>query len=116
MAGSVLGEAWVDRLVAASAGVEPAGARSAVVAVTIGKAEQAVLQIADGRVVGPGDEAAIDLTIPTTAEQLAAFADGSESLARSYMRGDVKPVGSTGALLALVELLEAPEVRAALAP
>ena len=35
-------------------------------------------------------------------------------MARAYMEGDLKPVGSTGALLAVVSLFEDPEFRRAL--
>ena len=111
----VLDDAWVQSLVQASADLDQAGEHSAVVAVAIGKKQKAVLNIVDGRVTGPGDEDAVAVTVPTTADQLAAFTDGSESMARSYMMGDVKPVGSTGALLAIIELFENPQFRSGLA-
>lgn len=114
--GSVLTDGWVAGLVDASLRVEVAGRRSGVVEFTIGKTERAVIEIADGRVVGVGDDHAIDVSIPTTVEQLSALIDGSESLAQAYMRGDIKPVGSTGALLALVELFECDEFRQHLPP
>lgn len=111
----VLGEAWVDGLVAASAAIGTPGDQSAVVAFTIGKKQKAVLNIVDGRITGAGDEEQVAVTVPVTADQLTAFGDGSESFARSYMMGDVKPVGATGALLAVIQLFENPEFRAALA-
>jgi hypothetical protein len=114
MAESALDDSWVESLVKASAGLDQPGELSAVVAVTIGKKQKAVLNIVDGRVTGPGEEEAVAVTVPTTADQLAAFSDGSESMARSYMMGDVKPVGSTGALLAIVELFENPQFRSGL--
>ena len=110
-----LSDGWVDALVWASARVEPASARSAVVEFTIGKKTRAAVAIAGGRFVGPapdGDEP--EVSIPSTAAQLATFVDGSESMAQAYMRGDLKPVGSTGALLAVVALFEDPEFREAL--
>ncbi|MEM9653186.1 MAG: SCP2 sterol-binding domain-containing protein [Actinomycetota bacterium] len=106
----LLDEQWIASLIDASADVS--GDHSAVVAVAIGKKQQAVLTIESGRVVGAGDEDAVAVTVPVTSEQLQAFADGSESVAQAYMRGDVKPVGSTGALLAFVELFENPAFRA----
>lgn len=112
--GSVLSDEWVSGLVAASAALDPPGDRTAVVAVTIGKKQQAVLDIVDGRVIGAGDADAATSTVPVTAAQLAAFSDGSESVARAYMQGDLKPVGSTGGFLALVELFENPSFREAL--
>ncbi len=111
----VLDDEWVEGLVKASAGIDASGDGSAVVAFTIGKKQKAVLSIVDGRVVGTGDDDAVAVTIPVTGDQLAAFIDGSESLARSYMMGDVKPVGATGALLAVVELFENPDFRSRLA-
>ena len=108
--GSVtLDDAWVEELVAASADVS--GDRSAVVAVTIGKKQQAVLTIEAGRVTGGGDAEAAAVSVPVTSDQLRSFMDGSESVAQAYMRGDLKPVGSTGALLAFVELFENPDFR-----
>ncbi|MGH1489261.1 MAG: hypothetical protein ACRBK7_07700 [Acidimicrobiales bacterium] len=106
-----LDEAWIESLVAASAALDDHGDLSAVVAVTIGKKQKAILSIVDGRVVGPGEEDAVAVTVPTTGAQLATFVDGSESVARAYMQGDLKPVGAIGDFLALVELFEAPAFR-----
>lgn len=113
--GVTLDEHWIAGLVDASSAVSGVGCRSAVVAFTIAKTQKAVLDIVDGRVVGRGDEEAVAVTVPVTAQQLAAFVDGSESMATSYMRGDLKPVGSTGAFLAVVELFEDPAFRSRLA-
>lgn len=113
-----LDEAFVADVVAASAGLD-GGGRSATVAVTIGKTKSVVLEIQDGRVTGgqvrPAGDGEVGVTVPVTGDQLDQFRDGSESVARAYMRGDLKPVGSTGALLAFVELFENPDFRAALA-
>ena len=122
--GDLLTESWVDRAISSSAALAEPGPRSAAVAMTIGKTRRAELDIVDGRVVagrvfgdgagggaGSIDDASVGVTVPVTEDQLAAFADGSQSLARAYMEGDVKPVGSTGALLALVELFEDAEFR-----
>ncbi|MEM7276407.1 MAG: hypothetical protein AAF547_25265 [Actinomycetota bacterium] len=114
---AALDDAFVAGLVDASAGVGAAG-RSATVAITIGKTQSAILEIVDGRVVGgrvgPAEEDEVGVTVPVTGDQLAAFCDGSASVAQDYMRGDLKPVGSTGALLAFVELFENPDFRAGL--
>ena len=110
----VLDDAWIKSLVTASAGLDAVGDSSAVVAFTIGKKQKAVLEIVDGRVTGAGEEEAVAVTVPTTTDQLAAFSTGTESFARSYMMGDVKPVGSTGALLAIIALFEDPDFRDAL--
>jgi len=112
MTGSpVLDDHWIAAATRASADLDRGTGRSGVVAVAIGKKQQAILDIVDGRVVGAGDEESIAVTVPLTADQLAGFGDGSASLARAYMMGDVKPVGSTGALLALIELFENPDFR-----
>ncbi len=106
---------WIDVLAQASVAAPSAGGRSGVVAVTIGKKRRAVLTIEAGRVVGGGDDDAVEVTVPTTVDQLASIVDGSESLARAYMRGDIKPVGSVGALLALIELFESDAFRSEVA-
>ena len=62
----------------------------------------------EGRVTGPfdGDDDDIDVSIPFTGDQLQAYLVGDDSIARAYIRGDVKPVGSTGPWLSFVELVE----------
>lgn len=93
---------------------------SGLVALAIGKKQRALLDIVDGRVataepVTPDEaEAAAAVTVPVTAAQLAAIVAGEESLAQAFMRGDVKPAGATGPLLAAVELFEDPEFRSRL--
>lgn len=103
-----LSEAWIDALVEASQ--DRAGGSSGIVAITVGKTKRAVFEIADGKVVGAapagGSELVAEVTIPVTAKQLAAIVDGTESLAQAFMRGDVKPEGATGPLLAAIELFE----------
>jgi hypothetical protein len=113
-----LSEAWVAALIEASQdrarGGTGAGGQ---VAITIGKTRRAQFRVIDGRVIGAepdeqGGDGPTDpdevagVTIPMTAKQLAAIVDGTESLAQAFMRGDVKPVGSTGPLLAVIELFE----------
>lgn len=115
MTAEPLSDEWVDDLIAASAAVEPVCDRSAVVEFTIGKKTRAAVEIAGGRFAGPAADAEPAVSLPTTAAQLATFVDGSASMARAYMQGDLKPVGSTGALLAVVALFEDPAFRQALA-
>ncbi len=98
-----LSEAWVEALVEASA--EREGRVSGTVELAVGKTRQARIVIDRGRVTGVHDAEA-DVRVPLTGAQLEAVFSGSESLAQAFMRGDVKPEGSTGALLALVELVE----------
>ena len=103
-----LSEAWVAALVEASR--DRSGAGTGVggqVVITIGKTKRAEFQVVDGRVIEAGVDGDGDgVTIPVTAKQLAAIVDGTESLAQAFMRGDVKPVGPTGPLLAVIELFE----------
>jgi alkyl sulfatase BDS1-like metallo-beta-lactamase superfamily hydrolase len=107
--------AWLDRLRrAADAGPARAGL-DARVALALDGADRAVLDIRDGRVAGvaePGGEPEVEL--PLTAEQVDALAAGQVSLAVAYMRGDIKPVGSSGALAVLIEVLDEPDTWAAL--
>lgn len=103
-----LTDEWVEAL--AEASVDRRG-RSGVVAIAIGKKKLAVLDIIEGRVaVGAAPEAAA-VTIPVTGKQLDAILSGEESLAQAFMRGDVKPAGATGALLAAIELFEDTDFR-----
>ena len=123
-----LSPAWIEAMVEASRdrqSVAPGG----VVAITIGKTKRAVFEIDQGRVraVPGGDEAAsegddahgeepaVEVTIPVTGKQLTALVEGSESLAQAFMRGDIKPEGATGPLLAAIELFEDDAFRARLA-
>lgn len=115
MAATDLDQAWIDAVTGASQAVEPALAASAVVEFTIGKTKRAVLQIDEGRVTGaaggpdqPDGGVEPEVSIPVTGAQLASFCDGSESMSKAFMRGDLKPVGSTGALLPLFALFDDP--------
>ncbi len=100
-----LSDEWVAALVEASAECEGSG--SAVVELAIGKTKQARFAIDEGRVTGSvDDDTEAGVRVPVTGAQLAALIDGSESLAQAFMRGDVKPEGSTGHLLPLVALFE----------
>lgn len=110
-----LTEDWVEALVVASAAAseDQVGERSGIIELTIGKNRRAVVAMVEGRVVGPsdaeGDE--IDVSIPFADDQLQAYLSGDESIAQAYIRGDVKPVGSTGPWLSFVELVESGALR-----
>ena len=103
-----LSDAWVGAIAEASADRQ---GRSGVVAIAVGKKKLAVLDITEGRVAVGADPASAEVTIPVTGSQLEAILSGEESLAQAFMRGDVKPEGATGALLAAVELFEDAEFR-----
>ncbi len=124
--GTELDQALLDRMIEAS--TDRAGSGSGTVVLETGKKTKAVLEIEDGQLVGGlageaaleaidgpgGAEGGLTVTVPMTGRQLEEFLDGSSSLARAYMMGDVKPVGATGALLALVELFESDGFRSSL--
>jgi putative sterol carrier protein len=96
-------ERWIESLVEASAARQ---GLSSTVALSVDKSDPSAFRIEGGRVVATAEPAAAEVTIPLTAAQLRSILDGSESLAQAFMRGDVKPEGSTGALLAAIELFE----------
>lgn len=95
----------VEALTASSLKIGQPSDRSALVEVATGKKTSVVVAIESGRVVGLSEDEA-EVSVSTTLEQLRAYGDRSRSIAEDYMRGDIKPVGSTGAFLALVELFE----------
>ncbi len=111
-----LSDEWVSAVAEASGHRSGAG-RSGRVAITIGKTRRAVLHIIDGEVASADPEPDVDppVTVPLTAKQLTALLAGDESLAQAFMRGDIKPEGATGPLLAAVELFEDVEFRRRLA-
>ena len=111
-----LSDGWVEAVAEASAPRAGTG-RSGVVAIAVGKTKRAVLPIVDGEVRpdGAAGDVEPDVTIPVTAKQLDALIAGDESLAQAFMRGDIKPEGATGALLAAVELFEDGDFRQRLA-
>jgi len=106
-------EHFVEAAVAASAGRSVAG-MSGVVGLSVGK-QAVALEIVDGRVVGPASPLEAPVTVPLTGPQLSALVDGSVSMAQAFMKGDLKPEGATGPLLALIELFEDGDFRRQLA-
>lgn len=66
------------------------------------------------RLVGDGEEPA-PVSIPVTDDDLRAIVAGDLDPAVAYMRGDIKPEGSSAAVLAFVSALNRPECRDALA-
>lgn len=96
---------WCERLIAASSDAPTRAGLDARVALCLGSTTRRVLEIRDGRIVAV-DEGDAAVELPLTAAQLEAIAAGQLSLARAYMRGDLKPVGSSGAVLVAVEVFE----------
>ena len=103
----------VARLVAATAARRRPSGLTGLVAFGIGS-KPVTLVFEDGQVLGATD-AEPQAVLALTKKQFEAWATGELSLSVAYMQGDVKPVGSTGALLAALEVLDDPDVRAALA-
>ena len=66
------------------------------------------------RVVGDGEEPA-PASIPITDDDLRAIVAGDLDPAIAYMRGDLKPEGSSATVLAFVSALNRPGCREALA-
>lgn len=110
---AVNAEQLVGAAVAASAARSVAG-MSGVVGLTVG-GQAVALEIVDGRVVGPASPLEAPVNVPLTGPQLSAFLDGSVSMAQAFMKGDLKPEGATGPLLALIELFEDSDFRQQLA-
>lgn len=108
---------WAADLVAASATASPRPGLDARVAVTVGSESPVLLDIRDGRIVDATAAEAgrtdVDVEVPLSPEVFEAAATGELSLAVAYMRGDVKPVGSTGALAVFLEVVEDPTTWAA---
>lgn len=102
---SPLSPQWVDALVTGSAEAPARPGVDATIALCLGTSQRRVLAIRDGRVVGEADGDA-QVEIPLTESQLEALVAGRLSLARAYMRGDIKPVGSSGAILVAAEVFE----------
>ncbi len=101
--------ALVASLVAATADRVSAGGLGGVVALSLGGVA-AVVDLADGRVVGPSS-ATPEVQLTLTGPQHEAWRAGTLSLAEAYMKGDLKPEGSTRALAAALEVLDDPHVR-----
>ncbi len=98
-------EEWVAELVEASAERVGVPGVSGIVGLGTGKKPKVVLQFSEGKVLGTSD-AEPEVIIPIPDAQLDLWAQGELKLTVAYMKGDVKPVGSTGALLAALEVLD----------
>jgi hypothetical protein len=102
----------VEQLRAATAERACASGLVGIVAFGVGS-EPPVMAFEQGRVVGPS-ALRPQATIKLTRKQFEAWSAGELSLSRAYMKGDLKPEGSTGALLAALEVLDDPQVIAGL--
>ncbi len=108
-------DAFVERLIAATAERDVVPGFDAVVGFTIGKTQQAVVEIESGRVVrGLDRETEAGISLVFTGAKADQWMAGEFGLAVAYMKGDFKPVGSTGDLAAALEVLDDPAVIAKL--
>ncbi|NNE97244.1 MAG: hypothetical protein HKN24_14585 [Acidimicrobiales bacterium] len=98
-------QGWLDAAIEASKDREPTGLHGSA-RLMLGKAELLTVQIEDGRVVGPAAVVA-ECEVPFSPSQVEALAEGSLNLAVEYMRGDLKPTGSTAAIVAVIDALDA---------
>ena len=97
---------WIGELVEATADRDGVPGVSGVVGIGHGKTAKVVLEFSEGKVMGSSDSEP-EVIVPITKAQLCEWAAGDLKLTVAYMKGDVKPVGSTGALLAALEVLDA---------
>lgn len=100
-----LDQTWLDRAVEVTAGRPDTGLDGTAV-ITVGKEAVLTVIIEGGRVVGEGG-AEGDCELPFTRRQLDAYLAGDLDPTVEYMRGDLKPTGSTQAILAALDVLEA---------
>lgn len=115
MAKSPFNDAWATALVAASAERELVPGLCGIVGFGVGKKIQATVSIVDGR-AQETDAEEPGVHIPFTGAQALAWRAGELNLTQAYTKGDLKPVGRTGDLLAALELLDDPAVIAGMPP
>ena len=97
-------QAWLDQAVAASADRAPTGLHGSA-DLLIGKTVQLSIQVDDGCITGLSTGTA-DCQFPFTKTQVEAFVAGEMKLSVNYMRGDLKPPGSTAAILAVIDAMD----------
>lgn len=105
LSAEVFTEDWVAELVEATSGRTGVPGVSGIVGLGHGKAPKVVIGISEGKVLGPSD-AEPEVIIPISKAQVEEWTKGDLKLTVAYMKGDIKPVGSTGALLAALEVLD----------
>jgi hypothetical protein len=97
--------AWLDRVVQSTAERRQNGLDGSA-QLLVGKVAQVSLQIDQGRVVGEAS-GTTDCQMPFSKQQMEALKQGEIKLAVEYMRGDFKPTGSTAAIIAVINALDA---------
>ncbi len=107
------GPEFAAALVAATADRADAAGLSGIVELAIGKTTSVIIEIANGRVIGVAEgvePGGANVRIQFTGAQRAAWLAGELGLTTAYMRGDLKPEGRSGDLIAALELLDDPAV------
>ncbi|MFW2381376.1 MAG: hypothetical protein ACN4GZ_06410 [Acidimicrobiales bacterium] len=100
-----LDRSWLNRAVTASAD-RPVNGLHGSAQLLIGKVEAITVNIDDGRIVGEAvgtPQCQVSFSKP----QAEALVGGELKLSVEYMRGDLKPTGSTAAIVALIDALDA---------
>lgn len=105
LAADPFSEEWVAELVTATVGRDGVPGVSGQVGLGHGKTAKIVVEISEGKVLGVTN-AEPEVIIPISKAQLEEWSEGQLSLTVAYMKGDLKPTGSTGALLAALEVLD----------
>jgi hypothetical protein len=100
-----LDQAWLAKVVQATA-ERPATGLHGSAQLLVGKVAQVSLEVEDGRVIGNASGTP-DCQMPLSKGQIKALEQGEIKLAVEYMRGDFKPTGSTAAILAVIDALDA---------
>lgn len=100
----IFDQSWLTRAVEISADRPPTGLHGTG-QLLIGKEKQVAVCIQDGRLVGES-QGIPDCEMPFSKPQAEAFLDGRLKLSVEYMRGDLKPTGSTAAIVALIDALD----------
>lgn len=100
-----LDQAWLERAVEATA-ARPATGLDGTATIVVGKEPSVTIEVHDGRIVGEAI-GATECEVPFTPRQVEAYLSGQLRPTVEYMRGDMKPTGSTRAILAVLDALEA---------
>jgi hypothetical protein len=72
----------------------------------VGKREHSTVRVEDGRVVGES-AGTPECELSFSRTQAESFLAGDLKLSVEYMRGDLKPTGSTAAIVAVIDALDA---------
>ena len=117
----LLSDDWFSRVSSALGDLEPGPGGSGLVEVVVSGGDMGRIRthwvIEAGRLVSVhrADETEPDVVIPQSSAAFAELVAGTADPAVSFMRGDLKPDGSSGALLAFLSAMAQPACRKALA-